>query len=165
MACESQFFEACEVLQSVGISGTRAEWDCRTALTAWHMFTCLHVFTLNVGALEHWLTSAGLLQLHSEGPALWFLTLPQLLRKFLPRLQHPEVFSHIFATKSHSGEKGTESQALLTWSFIAEHGRPGSPIPNLNLPVGQGRMGWKANRNLSNTAEMCVGSNLCKDAG
>lgn len=76
------------------------------------------------GALR--LTSAGLLQFHSDLPTLWFFTVPQLLWsfwKFLPWLQHPEVFSHIFATKCHSGEKCTESQALLTWSCPHLHCR------------------------------------------
>lgn len=36
-------------------------------------------------------------------------------------------------------------------TFLAEHGRPGLAIPNLNLvPVEQSRMGCKSTRNLSN---------------
>lgn len=112
--------------------------------------TWAHVYSKCRGTWALRLTSAGLLQLHSEIPALWFLTVPQLLGcfwKFLAQRQHPEVFSHIFASKFHSGEKAKHCSHGPAHTFTAEHSRPGSPIPNLTLvSVEQSRTSCKSNR-------------------
>lgn len=109
------------------------------------------------GAL--WLTSAGLLQLHSEVTkncgfsqfhSCWGLSGSFCLD--YSTLRCSPTYLLLNATVGRKALKAKHCSHGPAHTFIAERGRPGSPIPNLNLvPVEQSRMGCKSNRNLTNT--------------
>lgn len=100
-----------------------AQNESRTALTTgiWAYFYIKYRGTWALRLTLCWSPTAQVRYLRCG-----FSLFPQLLRcfwKFLPWLQHPEVFSHIFPGKCHSEEKGTERQAQLTWSCPDLHCR------------------------------------------
>lgn len=137
MAYESQFIKAwcsCDALESVGICETSTKWeqDCSYHLVSGHMFV------LNVGGPEHWVlqpkSDTYVVVSHcshsSWGVSGGFCHDYSILKCFPTYLLGN-------ATVGRRALKDKHNSRGLAHTFIAEHGRPGLPIQNLNLVPSQ----------------------------
>lgn len=110
--------------------------------------TRARVYSKCRGTWAQRLTSAGLLQLHSEVPTLWFLTVHScwgVSGSFCLDYSTLSCFPTYLLLNAAVGRKALKAKHCScgpAHTFISEHGRPGSAIPDLNLvPVEQSRTG------------------------
>lgn len=102
---------------------------------------------------EHWVQPCtGLLQPESEIPTWWFLTVPTAVEVLLEVCATTTASWSVFPRigwECHSTEKGTERQALLTWSCPHFHCRvwqAESAHPKLKPGARSSRAVWAQNQ-------------------